>query len=259
MTEENFRHILKEVKPYTDYLYFHLMGEPLLNPKLETFLSEAGKEGFKVNLTTNGTLLKKHQEMLMDASALRQVNISLHSYEANKSEVDFETYIDEVVGFIKLAMARQQIICSIRLWNMDTESLQGANTLNGRILEMLQKKLEVDTVLSEALQQKNSVKLGSKLYINMAEKFEWPDREREIISDQVFCYGLKDHMGILVDGTAVPCCLDSEGNIPLGNVYTESLQYILESNRVQAMQRGFQNRCAVEELCKRCGYAQKFD
>ncbi|MGL5677658.1 MAG: radical SAM/SPASM domain-containing protein [Cellulosilyticaceae bacterium] len=258
MTEEDFRHILQEVKPYTSYLYFHLMGEPLLNPRLETFLEEAGKEGFKVNLTTNGTLLKKHQEILMNASALRQVNISLHSYETNKSELSFESYIDEVVQFVKSATSKN-IICSIRLWNMDTASLQGANTLNGRILEMLQEKLEVETVLSEALQEKNSLKLGPKLYINMAEKFEWPDKDREIISEQVFCYGLKDHIGILVDGTVVPCCLDSEANIPLGNVHTESLKEILASDRAKAMQKGFQNRCAVEALCKRCGYAQKFN
>ncbi|MGL4362420.1 MAG: radical SAM/SPASM domain-containing protein [Cellulosilyticaceae bacterium] len=258
MIEEEFKYILQEVKPYTSYLYFHLMGEPLLNPQLEIFLKEAEKEGFKVNITTNGTLLKKNQEILTSSKALRQVNISLHSYEANKSEMSFEKYIDEVIAFTEKATSKN-IICSIRLWNKDAENIKGANTLNDSIMKILQKKLSIDAEDIEELEEKNSLKIGPKLYINMAEKFEWPNKDREIISENVFCYGLKDHIGILVDGTIVPCCLDGEGNIPLGNIYTNSLKTILESDRVKTIQKGFQNRCAVEELCKRCGYAQKFN
>ena len=93
LDEEKFVHILNEVSPYTDYIYLHLMGEPLLNPGLEVFLEEAYKKGVKVNITTNGTLLKKNKEILLNSKSLRQVNISLHSFEANDSKITFENIL----------------------------------------------------------------------------------------------------------------------------------------------------------------------
>lgn len=255
--ESHFAHILSEVKPYTDYLYFHLMGEPLLHPELETFLKMSKAEGFKVNLTTNGTLLQKNKEILLNAKVIRQINISLHSYEANTNHIKFEQYVDEVIAFVQAA-AEASIICSIRLWNMETESLKADNSLNHKILKMLEEKLNLDFDLGEQMQIKSGIKLGERMYLNSAEKFEWPTLEREVISEQAFCYGLRDQMGILVDGTVVPCCLDSEGNIPLGNIYQQSLQEILASERAQALYDGFTNRCAKEALCQRCGYVQRY-
>jgi hypothetical protein len=52
--------------------------------------------------------------------------------------------------------------------------------------------------------------------------------------------------------------LDSDGTIALGNVLREDLSDILNSPRAKAMVNGFSRRYAVENLCRRCGYAQKF-
>ncbi|HEY5525058.1 MAG TPA: radical SAM protein, partial [Clostridium sp.] len=101
LSVDEFKTVLKEIKPYTKYIYFHLMGEPLLNPNLEEFLRLAYEEDFKVNITTNGTLLRSVKDILLRSKALRQINISLHSFEANNKEVSFQEYFDEVLGFIK--------------------------------------------------------------------------------------------------------------------------------------------------------------
>ena len=63
---------------------------------------------------------------------------------------------------------------------------------------------------------------------------------------------------MLCDGTVVPCCLDHEGDIPLGNLFTQSLEEILSSPRAQAIYEGFSGRRVVEELCRKCGYARRF-
>ena len=76
--------------------------------------------------------------------------------------------------------------------------------------------------------------------------------------NDVYCYGMRDHFGILCDGTVVPCCLDSDGVIALGNVFQTSLDEILSSSRAQAIKKGFECRKASEELCRRCGYAQRW-
>lgn len=258
MDKEEFSHIIQAVKPFTDQVYFHLMGEPLLNENIEEFLKESAKNDLKVNLTTNGTLLNKNSDKLINSEALRQVNISLHSFEANEKTVELEAYINNVTEFVNKASENKGIICSIRLWNIDNEELKGANGLNSEILKMLEENLGLDFSLGEKLQEVKKIKLKDKVYLNMAEKFEWPDIEIATIGDNVFCHGLRNQMGVLVDGTVVPCCLDSEGNISLGNIFEKSLKDILEEERATNIYDGFSRRKAVEDLCKKCGYATRF-
>ena len=76
--------------------------------------------------------------------------------------------------------------------------------------------------------------------------------------DSVFCYGLKDHFGVLCDGRVIPCCLDREGVIELGNIFTDDLNAVLHSDRAVALREGFKNRKATEKLCRKCGYARRF-
>lgn len=256
MKEEAFEHVLKSVKPYTEHIYFHLMGEPLLNPELEKFLELAKEYGFKVNITTNGTLIKNASKVLLSAPALRQVNMSLHSFEANEDDVDFDEYIDNIISFVKEARDNTNIITSMRLWNLDTRH-EASNSLNKDIFKILEEKFELDYDLKDTFAEKNSTKLFKDVYLSMAEKFEWPNINIAPSNERMFCYGLRDQFGILVDGTVVPCCLDSEGNMDLGNIFETQLEEILESKRASDIYDGFSRRTAVEDLCKTCGYVNK--
>lgn len=256
MNEEKFKHILKSIKPYTEHIYFHLMGEPLLNPEIERFLELSKEYGFKVNLTTNGTLINKSKEILLAAPALRQVNLSLHSFEANEDDVDFNEYIDNIVSFVKDAKNNTNIINSMRLWNLDTKH-EASNSLNKDIFKILEEKFELDFNLKDAFSDRNSVKLFENVYLSMADKFEWPNIKIAPSNERMFCHGLRDQFGVLVDGTVVPCCLDSEGNIPLGNIFETPLNEILESKRAKDIYEGFSRRIAVEDLCKTCGYVNR--
>ena len=77
-------------------------------------------------------------------------------------------------------------------------------------------------------------------------------------SEQVFCYGLRDQLGILCDGTVVPCCLDHEGDLALGNLFHQNMEEILTTPRAVSIYEGFSRRKAAESLCRRCGYARRF-
>ena len=87
--------------------------------------------------------------------------------------------------------------------------------------------------------------------------FEWPDLCKSDGSDG-YCHGLKDQIAILVDGTVVPCCLDNNGDINLGNIHTESMEEILNKEKTTKIIEGFKNRVAVEQLCKKCTYKNRF-
>lgn len=244
MQRDEFAFLLGKLRPWTDYLYFHLMGEPLCHPQLEEFLTLAGEAGFKVILTTNGTLLARQQEMLLRASGLHKINISLHAFEANDLAMPFRAYLDGCFAFGRAAEGK--MVVSYRLWNQG-----GLDEKNDEILRTLSAYFPQPWA-----EGRQGPRLGNKVYLQYGDKFDWPDLTAPEGSAQVRCYGLKDQIGVLCDGTVVPCCLDHEGDIPLGNLFRQEMEEILTSPRTQAMEQGFCQGRAVEELCRKCGYAR---
>ena len=231
MEEAEFLRVLEQLQGKTEYLYYHLMGEPLLHPQLTRFLQLAKAHGFRSNITTNGTLLKK-----VTLTGVHKINISLHSQESG----DPAAYLQEVADFVDRA---GDTIVSLRLWVGENKEIEN------RLRTLLPGEWTKNT---------RGYRIREKVFLEFGEKFDWPDREAEAGSDRIACYGMRDHFGILCDGTVVPCCLDSEGVIALGNVFTEELTDILASQRATAICKGFQNRKATEDLCRRCGYARRF-
>ena len=221
------------------------MGEPLLHPLLPQFLQTAADKGFRSVITTNGTLLDRCGVDLL-RSQLHKVNISLHSFEKGDDRQQAQ-YLQKVVDFAAQA-AEKGILVSLRLWN------QGCDGGKNAVTEVfLREKLP-----GEWIENTRGYRIREKLYLEWDHRFAWPDREAPVQGAEVFCYGLRDHFGILCDGTVVPCCLDSDGVIALGNVFRDSLDQILSTPRAKAMVDGFSCRKAAEELCSRCGYAQRF-
>lgn len=246
LSEEEFALLLPKLRPYADYLYFHLMGEPLCHPNLSRFLELAGCAGFKVILTTNGTLLRAKQEVLLSSSALHKVNVSLHAFEANELSVSFEDYLRDCFSFGTAAEGRKIVV--YRLWNNG-----GADELNRRILDTMEQFFP-----KPWKEDRRGVRIGEKIFLEYGDKFDWPDLSAPEGNCRVFCYGLRDQIGVLCDGTVVPCCLDHEGDLALGNLFEEDLETILEKPRAKAIYNGFTDRTASEELCRKCGYARRF-
>ena len=245
MSKEEFSVILEKLSGQTKFIYYHLMGEPLTHPELCEFIKLAGEKGFKSIITTNGTLLEKRGEELLSAG-VHKINISLHSFE-NGSEESHEKYIREISGFSKKA-AEKGIIINFRLWNKGFDDGKNDSTL-----AILKKNIP-----GEWADNGHGFNIGKKIFLEWGDRFEWPDSEAEIKGPRFRCYGLKDQFGILSDGTVVPCCLDSDGTINLGNIFDGDIEAILGSERAKNIVEGFKCGKASEEFCKRCGYAQRF-
>ena len=248
MTPAEFDLVLERLTGQVEYVYLHVMGEPLSHPQLAELLALAAARERKVCITTNGTLLARQTETLLAARTLHKVSISLHSFEGNDGAQERERqYLEEVWSFAARAAA-QGVIVALRLWNEG-----GAETRNGAIEAFLHEKC-----LGEWPEPRGgSFRLRDNLYLERAKKFDWPDLSAQERGTQ-FCYGLRDQLGVLADGTAVPCCLDHEGDIALGNLFTQPLAEILQSERACALREGFSRRCPSEELCRRCGFAARF-
>ena len=244
MRLEQFESLLPKLRPYTDFLYFHLMGEPLCHPQLAEFLALA--KDFRVILTTNGTLLAKQQERLLSAPNLHKVNISLHAFEANDLKIPFRQYLADCFQFGKAANGEKLVV--YRLWNQG-----GADARNDEILKVMETYFPKPWVT-----ERQGIRIGNRTYLEYAEQFDWPDLQAEEGSEKLFCYGLRDQLGVLWDGSVVPCCLDHDGDLVLGNLFVQDMETILNSPRARAIYDGFSQSKAVEPLCRRCGYARRF-
>lgn len=246
MNVDEFELILNKIKPYTNYIYFHLLGEPLCHPELESFLKLAEDIQFKVIITTNGTLLNKNTDILLNSNSHYKTVISLHSFEANDNKFSFESYLKDCFEYAKSAENKKIVV--FRLWNNG-----GKDSLNDEILNTLEKYFP-----KPWNEERNGIRIGNKIFLQYGDKFDWPTLENNNVSENVFCYGLRDQIGILADGTVVPCCLDNNGEINLGNIFEEDLGDIINSPKAQNIYNGFSNRTACEELCKRCSFVRKF-
>lgn len=239
---DEFDVLTEKMRGKIRFLYFHLMGEPFLHPLLPQFIAMARDKGFIPVLTTNGTLLAKSHHVI-DAMP-HKVQISLHSHEGNGRD-NPEAYIKEVMDFTVHA-AQKGVVVVLRLWN------QGGHDSNNALLH----ELIAEYFPRPWEERYYGWRVAKNVYLEYARVFEWPDSKREENKkEEAFCYALRNQIGVLVDGTVVPCCLDHAGDIPLGNLFEQSFEDVVASPRARAMYDGFTRHVAVEPLCRRCGYA----
>lgn len=257
MKMDTFDNILDQIKDYTDYIYFHVKGEPFLHPNIDELLDMSYEKGFQVNVTTNGTLTKKIKDKIIGKPALRQLNFSLHSFDGNDGLNNKEEYISDILSFIREARKVSNVLISLRLWNLE-ESNQAEEIRNHEILQIIEKEFNLPYKIHEKVNPGRGIKVAEGIYLNHDYEFQWPDLKEEEDDGIGFCYGLRNQIAILVDGTVVPCCLDGEGIINLGNIKATEFSKILESERIERIVDGFSSKVAVEELCKKCGYRKRF-
>ncbi|MEY9978899.1 radical SAM/SPASM domain-containing protein [Lysinibacillus sp. RC79] len=255
---EQFNKILDEIRPHTKYIYLHVKGEPLLHPRIDQLLDAAHEKGFKVNITTNGTLIKKNHEKILGKPALRQINFSLHSFDGHEGSENREKYLGDILDFVRASKEYNTII-SYRLWNLQRDHVTDiAARRNRETLEILENEYNLDYRIEEKVQPGKGVKIANNIYLNQDHEFKWPSLLEPEDEGKGFCHALRGQAAILVDGTVVPCCLDGEGVINLGNVNEKSFTDIVQGERANNIVDGFSRREAVEELCRKCGYRQKF-
>ncbi|UJF31327.1 radical SAM/SPASM domain-containing protein [Paenibacillus hexagrammi] len=256
---EDFTKTLDQVKPHAEYIYFHVKGEPLLHPKIDQLLDLSHERGFKVNITSNGTLITKNRHKLLGKPALRQMNFSLHSFDGHEGSTDKAGYLAGILDFIHEARTMSDTIFSLRLWNLDRDNATNAErNRNRELLGMIEQAFHLDYRIEEQVVRGKGTKIAPNIYINQDYEFVWPALKEEEDDGKGFCHGLRNQAGVLVDGTVIPCCLDGEGVINLGNIHKQHFSEIIEGERAANLYDGFSRREVVEELCRKCDYRRRF-
>lgn len=241
LSAEEFNLITDKVRGKVCFLYFHLMGEPLLHPLLPQFVRMANEKGFKTVLTSNGTLLHRCLPLL-DALP-HKIQLSLHSHESN-ARGELASYMQEVMIF-SMQAAEKGTCMVLRLWNQG-----GRDQENEEVMRLIEQY-----VPKPWKERPDGFRLAAHLYLEFDRKFEWPtagEKSPKKEKKQLFCKALIKQIGVLSDGSLVPCCLDHDGDVVLGNLLHQSLEEILASPRAQALIDGFKHHTASEKLCQNC-------
>lgn len=257
MERSDFQRIINKIKGKADILFFHVKGEPLLHPDLETFIDIAHDADFPVHLTTNGTLISAKAACLGGKSNLSKINISLHGLpQFPKSKQ--ERLTTEILESAKLLVEinrkiNPHFLVSLRLWTKDNI------TVTGESIRLIGKAYNLeDGIIERKLSETNSIILQPGLVIHTAGTFVWPSLSGTDFGECGYCLALRDQAGILVDGTVVPCCLDGNGDLALGNVLNLDWDEIISSGRARAIYKSFSDRKISEPLCRRCGFRTRF-
>jgi radical SAM protein with 4Fe4S-binding SPASM domain len=257
MSVELFEKIISQVHLITKQVCLHLMGDPLVHPKLEEFIKICEKYNVRIFFVTNGVLLRDDKIDLLLHPIIEQINFSLHSYNDNFPDKDPTVYLDKIFTFTEKAFTqRPDLYINYRLWNLNTP--QGLDSKNTTVFQKIEDHYQVSLDKQINVYSEKSIKIKNRLYMHYDTEFIWPNLNFEIMNEKGTCKGLKSHFGILADGTVVPCCLDKEAGIPLGNIQSDPIQTILTSPRAIALKEGFKKRILIEELCKRCNYIERF-
>jgi radical SAM protein with 4Fe4S-binding SPASM domain len=254
MSIEEFEDIIKQAAPLCDEVCLHLMGEPLAHPHFRQIIELCKKYKTKVQLTTNGLLIRKYKELIASTDIIRQINFSLQAYVDNFPHKPVEDYIGSLIDFVYHAnTVRPELYINFRLWNQQSEFED-----NSSILDYIERSLDIRINRNIQVEAIKSKRIWNRLYLHFDSRFEWPSLDLPIQGDSGRCHGVINHVGIHANGKVVPCCLDKEAIIELGNVKNEKLFDILNNERTSKMRDGFKNNKLVEELCQKCTYINRF-
>jgi radical SAM protein with 4Fe4S-binding SPASM domain len=259
LSTDDFRKFALEAKPLAKQVCLHLMGEPLGHVQFPEIVKICDELGLRIFLTTNGTLIKRHAETILNWKGLDQINFSVHSYFANTSRQTLEQYLSPILDFCESSIKRKNdFYINLRLWNLASVNAQRDQNL--QVYKLVQERFGVELNENVDVRVQKSKKVKDKLYLHFDTEFEWPTLKRKVISDTGTCYGLRKQLAIHANGDVVPCCLDKEAVLKLGSLNDtgSSLKQIMASRRAQNIRAGFESGELREELCKKCQYVERF-
>ena len=254
MNIQQIDRIFQKIKGRSFEVCLHLMGEPTAHSDIIEIIELASRYELKINLTTNGLLIKRYGDKFLELNALRQINFSFQAYQDNFPHKDLNLYLEPIFDFTKSAFIKKpDLYINYRLWNIKEGGKQ-----NEIFFEVVEKEFNVKLNRNIQVENIKSKKIINRLYFHFDSRFVWPEMNQEVKGDKGRCHGLVSHIGIHADGTVVPCCLDKEAVLNLGNIHHETLEEIYSKPRTVKMLDGFKNNNLVEDLCMRCDYIKRF-
>jgi radical SAM protein with 4Fe4S-binding SPASM domain len=249
--------VFRKIKPFTERVCLHLMGEPLLHSDFPKLVELAKEEEIALEITTNGTLLNAQTSAALLQPSVHQVNFSLQSFADNYPDANPLSYFHKLLAFVDRAQVeRPDLYVNFRLWNQTQTAKEDEE--NEQFLSLLESHYQIAINRRIDPRLTKSKNLLGRVYLHYDTRFDWPSLQSPSFGTQGTCWGTRSQIGIHADGTIVPCCLDKEAEIPLGNIFQTDLAAVLSTEKYQAIRTGFERGERVEKLCQHCQFATRF-
>ncbi len=242
MSVDVFQSVIDDICENRPLVKLYLSGEPLLHEGLFEMIEYAGAKGCRTMIHTNATALTRETAERILSSSLTFLCFSFDGcsetvYERLRPPARFEHVRSNIERYLALRRERGGAgpRTAIEIIRMD----ETADKLGDFVSEW--RGTEVDDV-------------------HVAEYTTWhglvEDRRIEKRSgppEYKPCAAPFSHGCILADGTVVPCCLDVNGRMPLGNVTTSRFREIWAGSeyrqlRLEMLTGTFGPNC----ICDRC-------
>jgi len=253
-----FEKIVSQLPPLTNAINLHIMGEPLLHPQLDEFIHICAAHNLPVTIVTNGTLMTPEKQELLLHPIVQQVNFSLQSFHANFPNADNSAFLNRIFQYTLRAFEqRPDLHVNYRLWNVSDYS--DAISFNEDLIKKMKMFFDIENASELNHISLRGRKVTKSLHLNLATRFDWPDLDMPFRSTHGTCPGLITQLGVLADGTVVPCCLDKDGIVDLGNCNDGSIKEIITSDKATRIINGFKCRELIEPLCQHCTFIERFE
>ncbi|PUB99536.1 radical SAM protein [Helicobacter pylori] len=248
MPLELFEKVCKEAAPLTQMITLHVLGDPCKLKNLNHYLSTARRFSLKVDLVTSGAYLHDFETLLQDA--IYQISISLDAGLDHHNKINQHRYIQKILEFCRYKCEKNsEVFLNLRIQDSTLEKHQN---LIKPFLESF------ECVSLETLISQGRARLFKKSFLNIQKTFKWPNLNAQNPLNQEskipYCYGLIKQIAILSNGVVVPCCMDTQAHINLGDLNHMPLKDILKSQKAMAIKTHFLKGEALELLCQNCSY-----
>ena len=232
MSIDNIQEIINKIRNYTHSIYLHIKGEPLIHPEIIDILNYLEKENINTKITTNGTKLKELGTFLLTKKNIRHINISLQSTISINHK---DEYYQNLFSFLKSIKDDSHTYIYLRNWIND-------NNINHYLKQYDSHFIPID-----------GYQFNNHIFYSLSEPFIWPSMSNDYVEDSP-CLGGINQLGILVNGDVILCCLDSLGKTKIGNIFSQTLDEILNSEEYLKATK----LMPYWEICKRCSYRLRF-
>lgn len=240
MRFELFQSIVTQIAAFPEnresLFYLHICGEPLLHKDLVRFVRFAAESGLRPILTTNATLLTRDKALQLIQAGLSRIEFSFEgldaaTYESIRIGAHFEGVSKNIRTFLELNRdAGSPIHTELVIVDLPDLDPQRVKDFADRM------RSDFDTV-------------------NISGYFDWLGRvdtagfERE---EYVGCSSVDSDLNVLWDGRVVPCCLDVDGAMVIGDFTKQSYLEVLSSLRRHALRERLEAGRLDNLPCNHC-------
>ena len=265
-----------------DTVGFHLLGEPLLYPRIFEAIGYAHRRGLRTELNTNGALLTEEWVRSLAEAGLNLLAISLQmldeqAHECRESRLPFRAYYAGVLQAVRQMKAlggRTEVTLVVmntatkRFFDVDqTMRIDGdGHSFKEKLVPLL---VDTCTAVGRNIRPEEAqatlkrlnllkprvIRLDAQVTVSILPFADWGNAftSRKVYPARIgYCDYALTNVGVLSNGEVTICCADYDGRTSLGNLYHEPLATMLASEQARAIRQGFDRMRVAHPYCQRC-------